>query len=206
MAHEEVLDPTAGAPRRSTGSLKASTGSLDAASPGPASSARLAVAARRDLSTRIAETIIFLLAIVGAVAIGLGMSEYLGLHPYVYAYLIAYAAFRIADLLVREQSMLGTDPAHFARRVMNELPVLAAFAAAPLERSYYTGDAPNWLAALGILIELIGLWLVLGARVQLGFYSSADANGHHPLVSSGFYRFIRHPIYLAEFLVMLAWP
>ena len=206
MAHEEALDSTPGAPRRSTGSLKAGTGSLDAVSPGPASGARLAVAARRDLSTRIAETIIFLLAIVGAVAIGLGMSEYLGLHPYVYAYLIAYAAFRIADLLVREQSMLGTDPAHFARRVMNELPVLAAFAAAPLERSYYTGDAPNWLAALGILIELIGLWLVLGARVQLGFYSSADANGHHPLVSSGFYRFIRHPIYLAEFLVMLAWP
>jgi protein-S-isoprenylcysteine O-methyltransferase Ste14 len=135
------------------------------------------------------------------------MSEYLGLHRYVYAYLIAYAAFRIADLLVREESMLGTDPAHFARRVMNELPVLAAFAAAPLERSYYTGDAPHWLAGLGILIELIGLWLVLGARVQLGFYSTGEApDGPRPLVSNGFYRFTRHPIYLGEFLVMLAWP
>ena len=99
----------------------------------------------RDLSTRIAEMIIYLLAVVGAVAIGLGMSDYLGLHRYVYAYLIAYAAFRFADLLVRDESMLGADAAHFARRVMNELPVLALFAAAPLERSYYTGDAPNWL-------------------------------------------------------------
>jgi protein-S-isoprenylcysteine O-methyltransferase Ste14 len=208
MAHEEVLSPTAGAPERATGSLKAGTGSLDTASAASASVGRIAaVAARRDLSTRIAETIIFLLAIVGAVAIGLGMTDYLGRHHYVYAYLIAYAAFRIADLLVREESMLGTDPAHFARRVMNELPVLAAFAAAPLERSYYTGDAPNWLGALGILIELIGLWLVLGARVQLGFYSTGEtADGPRPMVSNGFYRFTRHPIYLGEFLVMLAWP
>lgn len=206
MDQEETLDPT-DPPRRATGSLKAGTGSLDTASAAPAGSGGIAVAARRDLSTRIAETVIFLLAIVGAVAIGLGMSDYLGLHPYVYAYLIAYAAFRIADLLVREEAMLGTDPAHFARRVMNELPVLAAFAAAPLERSYYTGDAPNWLAALGILIELIGLWLVLGARVQLGFYSVAQASeGPRPIVSNGFYRFTRHPIYLGEFLVMLAWP
>lgn len=207
MSHEEALDPTDAAPRRSTGSLKAGTGSLEAALAAPANSDRIAVAVRRDLSTRIAETIIFLLAIVGAVAIGLGMSEYLSLHRYVYAYLIAYAAFRIADLLVREESMLGTDPAHFARRVMNELPVLAAFAAAPLERSYYAGDAPHWLAGLGILIELIGLWLVLGARVQLGFYSTEEAaDGPRPLVSNGFYRFTRHPIYLGEFLVMLAWP
>jgi protein-S-isoprenylcysteine O-methyltransferase Ste14 len=207
MAHEEALSPTADAPERATGSLKAGTGHLDAASAAPANRDRLGVAARRDLSTRIAETIIFLLAIVGAVAIGLGMSDYLGLHRYVYAYLIAYAAFRIADLLVREESMLGTDPAHFARRVMNELPVLAVFAAAPLERSYYAGDAPHWLAGLGILIELIGLWLVLGARVQLGLYSTAETSGDsRPLISNGFYRFTRHPIYLGEFLVMLAWP
>jgi protein-S-isoprenylcysteine O-methyltransferase Ste14 len=178
----------------------------------------------RDLSTRIAEMIIYLLAVVGAVAIGLGMSDYLGLHRYVYAYLIAYAAFRFADLLVRDESMLGADAAHFARRVMNELPVLALFAAAPLERSYYTGDAPNWLAGLGILIELIGLWLVLGSRIQLGFYSAAEvqepssssghgsgpsvdeAGGSRTIVRSGFYGFIRHPIYLGEFMVLLAWP
>jgi steroid 5-alpha reductase family enzyme len=178
----------------------------------------------RDLSTRIAEMVIYLLAVVGAVAIGLGMSDYLGLHRYVYAYLIAYAAFRFADLLVRDESMLGTDAAHFARRVMNELPVLALFAAAPLERSYYTGDAPNWLAGLGILIELIGLWLVLGSRIQLGFYSPGEvhdfsrssscggalpvdeADGSRTIVRCGFYGFIRHPIYLGEFMVLLAWP
>lgn len=184
MSDESPVEPTASGPQRSTGSLKASTGSLGAAAEAaPPDRVARAPLSSRALSTRIAETVIYLLAVVGAVAVGLGISNYLGLHPYVYAYLIAYAAFRIADLLVRDESMLGNDPAHFARRVMNELPVLLMFAAAPLERSYYTGDAPNWLAGLGILIELIGLWLVLGARIQLGFYS-AGATSDEPARSS----------------------
>jgi protein-S-isoprenylcysteine O-methyltransferase Ste14 len=208
MSDEETIEPSAPAPLRSTGSLQASTGSLSAAAVAP-DDARAAAAApaSRGLSTRIAETVIFLLAVVGAVAVGLGISNYLGLHPYVYAYLIAYAAFRIADLLVRDESMLGNDPVHFARRVMNELPVLWLFAMAPLERSYYTGDAPNWLAGLGILIELIGLWLVLGARIQLGYYSAGEAAAvSRPIVRNGLYRYIRHPTYIGEFLVLFAWP
>lgn len=211
MSQEEAIDSSAAPQRRSTGSLKAGTGSLTAAANAREAERAAAVTqpapAARDLSVRIAETIVFLFAVVGAVAIGLGISDYLSEHPYVYAYLIAYAAFRIADLLVREESMLGADPARFARRIMNELPVLALFALAPFERSYYTGDAPNWLAGLGILIELIGLWLVLGARVQLGFYSAGNASGApRKIVHNGLYRHIRHPIYAGEFLVLFAWP
>jgi protein-S-isoprenylcysteine O-methyltransferase Ste14 len=225
MSDEETT-AAAGRPGRSTGPLKAGTGPLDASvvaadaatgeagvtgDPPPSDAARVEAipppSSIRGLSTRIAETVIFLLAIVGAVAVGLGISDYLGLHPYVYAYLITYAAFRFADLLVRDESMLGLDPAHFARRVKNELPVLLVFAAAPLERSYYTGDAPNWLAGLGILTELIGLWLVLGSRIQLGFYSAGDAHdAPRQIVRSGLYRFIRHPTYIGEFLVLFAWP
>jgi protein-S-isoprenylcysteine O-methyltransferase Ste14 len=208
MSDEAPVEPTAGGPQRATGSLKASTGSLDAAAPvaPPDRGARVPLSSRA-LSTRIAETVIYLLAVVGAVAVGLGISNYLSLHPYVYAYLIAYAAFRIADLLVRDESMLGNDPAHFAHRVKNELPVLLMFAAAPLERSYYTGDAPNWLAGLGILIELLGLWLVLGARIQLGFYSAgATSDEAAPIVRNGLYRYIRHPTYVGDFLVLFAWP
>jgi len=198
---------------RSTGSLKAGTGDLhgpsEAAAIDHAAAAPHTPLARRDLSMRIAETVIYLLAVIGAVSIGLGISDYLWQHPYVYAYLIAYAAFRIADLLVREDSMLGTDRAHFARRIMGELPVLALFAAAPFERSFHVADAPRWLAGLGILIELLGLWLALGARVQLGFFSAGEVSGtgtKRPIVRNGLYRFIRHPIYAGEFLVLLAWP
>jgi protein-S-isoprenylcysteine O-methyltransferase Ste14 len=213
MADEEAAASSATAPRRSTGSLKTGTGDLHATADEAATIDRVVAAphappAPRDLSMRIAETVIYLLAVIGAVAIGLGISYYLGQHPYVYAYLIAYAAFRIADLLVREESMLGIDREHFARRIMGELPVLALFAAAPLERSYYTGDAPNWLAGLGILIELIGLWLALGARVQLGFFSAGEvvSPGTRKLVRNGLYRYLRHPIYAGEFLVLFAWP
>ena len=189
-------------PPRPTGSLKAGTGELHAAAARPHPTP-----APRDLSMRIAETLIYLLAVIGAVAIGLGISEYLRQHPYVYAYLIAYAAFRIADLLVREESMLGTERSHFARRIMGELPVLALFAAAPFERSFHLGDAPKWLAGFGILIELLGLWLALGARIQLGFFSAGQlTDGARPIVRKGLYRFIRHPIYAGEFLVLLAWP
>ena len=212
MSDEEAAVPSATAPpRRSTGSLRAGTGDLHAdaaaAAIDHATAAPHTPLARCDLSMRIAETVIYLLAVIGAVAIGLGMSDYLQHHPYVYAYLIAYAAFRIADLLVREESMLGTDRAHFARRIMGELPVLVLFAAAPFERSFHAADAPGWMAGLGILIELLGLWLALGARVQLGFFSAGEVNGtERPIVRNGLYRFIRHPIYAGEFLVLLAWP
>jgi protein-S-isoprenylcysteine O-methyltransferase Ste14 len=205
MSDEEATEPAAGAAKRPTGSMPAG-GSIGVAAPAMHHHAADASPTPRGLSTRIAETVIFLVAIIGAVAIGNGIHNFLAQHPYIYAYLIAYAAFRIADLLVREESMLGTDPAHFARRVMSELPVLAAFAAAPLER-YYSGDAPNWLAGLGILIELIGFWLVLGSRIQLGYYSARDASdAPRPIVRNGLYRYIRHPTYIGEFLVLFAWP
>jgi protein-S-isoprenylcysteine O-methyltransferase Ste14 len=209
MSDQEATTSSATPTHRSTSSLKSSTGDLTTAAAAAVSHPIASSDARpapRDLSMRIAEMIVFLSAVIGAVAIGLGISNYLSQHPYVYAYLIAYAAFRIADLLVREESMLGTDRVHFVRRIVGELPVLAMFAAAPLERSYYTGDAPKWLAGLGILIELIGLWLALGSRIQLGFFSATDSGTMRPIVRNGLYRFIRHPIYLGEFLVLFAWP
>jgi protein-S-isoprenylcysteine O-methyltransferase Ste14 len=179
----------------------------DAISDGAAASIQSAPAPR-DLSVRIAELAIFLTAIVGAVALGLGITDYFASHPYVTLYLTAYGAFRVADLLVREDWMLGVDRTRFASRVMHELPVLLLFAAAPFERTYlYATDAPRWIAGLGLLIELTGLWLALGARIQLGFFSAAPSgDGVRKLVRSGFYRYLRHPIYAGEFLVLFAWP
>ena len=124
------------------------------------------------------------------------------------AYLAAYSAFRFADLLVREDATLWTDREGFARRVAYQLPILLLFAAAPFERTYlYGAEAPQWSAGLGLLIELAGLWLALGARIQLGFFSPAMQTNQGPkLVRGGLYRYIRHPIYLGEMLVLVAWP
>lgn len=198
---------TTGAPsRKPTGPLKAPTGSLKLPTLEEQRRATLRPA-RRDFTVRLAELVILLAAIVGAVALGLGISAYFAAHRYVEVYLVAYATFRFADLLVRDEAALGIDSARFGRRVMNELPLLALFFSAPFERSWYDGSAPRWLAALGLLIELAGLWIVLGARIQLGFFSSPPAEGARaPLVRDGLYRYVRHPIYLGEFLVVLAWP
>jgi len=190
--------------RKPTGPLKAPTGSLKPPGPEQPRGATLQPA-RRDFTVRLAELVILLTAIVGAVALGLGISAYFAANRYVEVYLIAYAAFRFADLLVRDEAALGIDSVRFGRRIMNELPLLALFFSAPFERSWYHGSAPRWLQALGLLIELAGLWIVLGARIQLGFFSAPPAQGS-TLVRNGMYRYIRHPIYLGEFLVLIAWP
>jgi protein-S-isoprenylcysteine O-methyltransferase Ste14 len=67
---------------------------------------------------------------------------------------------------------------------------------------------PQWVGALALLLELIGLWLALGARIQLGFFSWAEKDGvrQQILVRSGFYRHIRHPTFSGILLALFAWP
>jgi protein-S-isoprenylcysteine O-methyltransferase Ste14 len=173
----------------------------------------------RGLILRAGEVAIFLIAVVGAIALGLGITDYFAEHPYVLAYLVAYAGFRFSDLLVRDDpedvsdelaadTQAGLDyQVELSRRISVQLPLLAMFAAAPFERTYvYGGTAPSWSAGLGLLIELLGLWLALSARFQLGFFTPGRAVGRPVLVRSGFYRHLRHPIYAGTFLVALGWP
>ncbi|HXD89809.1 MAG TPA: isoprenylcysteine carboxylmethyltransferase family protein [Candidatus Binataceae bacterium] len=211
--NSEAIGPSAQPARKSTGELKAPTASLKESSAPLATPRDPQAAASRGFTVRLAELVILMAAIVGAVALGLGMSQYLAKHRYVAAYLIAYGVFRFADLLVRDQAALGLDRERFMRRVMYEIPLLVLFFAAPFERTYilealgYSGETPRWTGALGLLIELAGLWLVLGARIQLGFFSPAPRSDARPvLVRNGLYRLIRHPIYAGELIVLLAWP
>ena len=162
----------------------------------------------RDFTVRIAELIIQLAAIIGAIAIGLGISAYFSSHRHVVAYILAYAAFRLADLVLRDQVALGVDQARFGRRMPYELPLLALFFGAPFERTFiYGGEAQRWVGTLGLIIELGGIWLALGARIQREFFApGGDHDSHRALIRNGLYRFIRHPIYTGEYLVMLGWP
>lgn len=188
---------------KSTGGLKLPTGAL-----------QRGVAAKiaqphfiRSLAMRFAEAAIFLVAVVGAIAIGLGITDYFTEHRYVFAYVEAYAGFRFSDLLVREDADDLPAREELVRRIAVQLPLLAMFAAAPFERTYiYGGTAPAWLSALGLLLELLGMWLALGSRIQLGFFTSGRNAENSGPVKRGFYRYIRHPIYAGTFLVTLAWP
>ncbi len=194
-------DGTQAEPRKPTGELKAPTGSLG---PDPASPASRRW---RRIDIRVSELVVFLVAVLGAVALGLGISGYFGEHPYTLAYLIAYAGFRFADVMVREDFEPPPDAALLSGSILRQLPVLWLFAGAPFERTFlYGGEVARWVQALGLLMELLGLWLALGARIQLGFFSSTpESGGPRALVRNGLYRRIRHPIWLGEFLVVFAW-
>ena len=187
---------------KSTGSLKLPTGALD-------SGGTLKIAPphphfMRSLAMRFAEAAIFLVAVVGAIAFGLGMTAYFAEHRYVLAYVVAYAGFRFSDLLVREDADDLSPRDELVRRISVQLPLLIMFAAAPFERTYvYGGTPPVWLSRLGVLIELLGMWLALGSRMQLGYFSSGRSV---ELVKRGVYRYLRHPVYAGTFLVTLAWP
>jgi protein-S-isoprenylcysteine O-methyltransferase Ste14 len=160
----------------------------------------------RSLTLHFAETAIFLVAVVGAIALGLGITAYFGEHRYVLAYLAAYAGFRFSDLIVREDAEDPPPHEELGRRIYAQLPLLLTFAAAPFERTYiYGGYAPAFVRALGLLIELCGMWLALGARIQLGYFTSGRTKEHPVLVKRGFYRYIRHPIFAGTFLVMFGW-
>jgi len=204
MLHEESVGGSGGSSRKGTGELLVPPVEVSSWAPGPSFQGSM----RRDFTVRLAELVIQLFAVIGAVAVGLGITDYFSLHPYVAGYLMAYAAFRLADLLVRDRTALGIDAAWFARRIVDQLPLLGLFMAAPFERTFiYGGGAPRWLGGLGLLIELVGIWLALGARVQLGFFSSpAERPGGRALIRSGLYRYIRYPIYAGELLTVLAWP
>ena len=160
----------------------------------------------RGFALHFVETAIFLVAVIGAIALGLGITAYFGEHRYVIAYLAAYAGFRFSDLIVRDDAEDSPAREELSRRIYAQLPVLIVFAAAPFERTYvYGGAAPAFVRVLGLLIELCGMWLALGARIQLGYFTSGRTREHPVLVKRGFYRYIRHPIFAGTFLVTFSW-
>lgn len=198
---------------KGTGGLKMPTAPLAAGVIVPGVIQRYFV---RSLILRVGEVGIFLIAVVGAVSLGLGITDYFAEHRYVFAYLFAYACFRLSDLLVRHdpdsdsenesaaKTARAAAPEELHQRIAAQLPLLVMFAAAPFERTYmYGGSAPKWISALGLLFELLGMWLALGARMQLGFFGAGRGTA---LVRNGFYRYLRHPIYAGTFLVCLGWP
>ncbi len=156
------------------------------------------------LGPRLEELVVVFLAIVGAVALGLGISDYLGEHRYVLGYLCAYAGFRIANAILSADAGAGQNRDAARQALIRELPILLLFAAAPFERTYIYGGSPSdGIAVFGLVMELAGLWLVIGARVQRRFSAGRDGHG---FLRSGFYRYVRHPIRAGSCLVLFGWP
>lgn len=68
---------------------------------------------------------------------------------------------------------------------------------------YSLHPTPFWL---GVLCTVVGLWLFFRSHADLGsnFSMSLEVRSEHVLVTHGVYRRIRHPMYAAMFLLIVA--
>ena len=149
-----------------------------------------------------------ILAALGAMALGLGLFGYLWRHPFVLAYLALYAGFDVADRFARPpfDPVANKDQTPACR--LNAVLMVALFAAAPFERTYiHGGDPPMLLSAFGVMVQLAGLSLALGARIQLGRFGTPhlEVLDNHDIIRTGLYRRIRHPIYTGGIISRQAW-
>ena len=65
---------------------------------------------------------------------------------------------------------------------------------------------PDRLRALGVALFTVGLLVAVAARVRLGDnwtdIETAGVLEHHKLVEEGLYKYVRHPIYLGDLLLL----
>ena len=164
--------------------------------------------ASSHLAAEITSLVSLVLAVLGSIAIGLGLFSYLWQHPFVLGYLLFYFGFDVADRAVRPAFDVRADRDPTPACKLNSALMLALFAAAPFERQYiHGGEPPVLLSAIGVLVELAGLSLALAARVQLGGSGTPHlaVSENQTVVRSGLYSRIRHPIYAGGILGRQAW-
>ncbi len=149
-----------------------------------------------------------LLAVLGAIGIGLGLLSQLWRTPFVLIYLFFYFGFDVADRFVRPPFDVSADRDGTPACRLNTVLMLILFAAAPFERyNFWGGQPPVLLSAFGVLVQLTGLLVALGARIQLGRFGTPHLTvvENQEIVRAGLYGHIRHPIYAGGILSRQAW-
>jgi protein-S-isoprenylcysteine O-methyltransferase Ste14 len=160
------------------------------------------------ITAEITSLAFYLLAAIGSIAIGLGLFSSLRQNPCVLIYLVFYIGFDIADRAVRPAFDTKADHDRTPACKLNSALMLALFAAAPFERHYLRGgEPPIVLSVIGLLAELAGLSLALGARIQLGRFGTPHLTVQEDqiVVRNALYSRIRHPIYAGGILSRQSW-
>ena len=164
------------------------------------------------------KALVFLLLSGSAIFLSAGKLDwregqvFLGLLVFIQLLNLAVLAVVDPDLLLeRSDVQEGTKPwDRVLVRIVALLGPLVTIVAAGLdERWSWSPPFPTWLWLLGIGLALLGSVLGLWAMTTNHFFSGTvriqSERGHH-VVSSGPYRFVRHPGYAGGLLFDLAAP
>jgi protein-S-isoprenylcysteine O-methyltransferase Ste14 len=72
---------------------------------------------------------------------------------------------------------------------------------------YPISENPEWIIRMGLFLYTLGLILAITGRIQLGSswanIEESQGTGAHRLVNQGIFKFIRHPIYTGDALLIL---
>lgn len=89
--------------------------------------------------------------------------------------------------------------------IMSSISVVSSV----VEWAYFTdASSVRWLTVLGVLLMITGISIRIWAIKTLGknFTATATITDNHQFISSGPYKFVRHPSYLGAFLAIVGCP
>ncbi|OBF77201.1 hypothetical protein A5750_06600 [Mycobacterium sp. 852002-51613_SCH5001154] len=87
------------------------------------------------------------------------------------------------------------------------LVLFAAMVLSALDHRFGWSSVPAWLSVLGDVLVAAGLGIAMLVIVQNGYAAATiTVESGQTLVSDGFYRFVRHPMYVGNVVMMIGMP
>lgn len=121
-----------------------------------------------------------------------------------------YLAIRHPDALARRMKAGPTAETRPAQRIIMTLTltlVVATFVLSALDHRFGWSDVPVWLVIVGNVLVAIGLSVAQLVVVQNNYAAATvRVEADQPLVSTGLYGWVRHPMYTGAAIMMIGTP
>lgn len=120
---------------------------------------------------------------------------------------IAWAATELASL-PKSRKQLDVPRGDWLTAALGAVPVIGTGAAVTWQYLFASGTVHPAVVIPGLALCLTGIGLRTWSKLVLGrFYTFAiGLTEGHRILAEGPYRFIRHPLYLGTFLIMIGFP
>lgn len=119
-------------------------------------------------------------------------------------------AARYPDALARRMKAGPTAESRPAQRIIITLTVMlvfVTFALSALDHRFGWSSVPTWLVIAGNVLVAIGLTITQVVIVQNNYAAATiTVEADQPLVSTGLYGLVRHPMYLGTVIMMIGTP